>query len=58
MLGRDHDRRGKRAAEDTGKDDLALPLASIQYRLKAWRAFQRALDPLAAPKRLRPPQQK
>jgi len=40
------------------RTDLALPLASIQYRLKAWRAFQRALDPLAAPKPLRPPQQK
>jgi hypothetical protein len=58
MLGRDKDHRDKRAADDTDNDDLSVPRASIQYRLKAWRAFQRALDPLAAPKPLRPPQQK
>jgi hypothetical protein len=58
MLGRNQDRRDKRTADDTHKDDLSVPRASIQYRLKAWRAFQRALDPLAAPKPLRPPQQK
>ena len=32
-----------------------VPRPTLQYRLKAWRAFQRALDPLAPPKPLRPP---
>jgi hypothetical protein len=36
-------------------DDLGLAHASLRYRLKAWRAFQRALDPLGPPKPFRPP---
>jgi hypothetical protein len=38
-------------------DQLSMPRASLQYRLKGWREFQRALDPLAPPKPLRRPQQ-
>ena len=30
-----------------------LPRPTLRYRLEAWRAFQRALDPLAPPKPLR-----
>lgn len=30
-----------------------LPRPTLQYRLRAWQVFQRALDPLAAPKPLR-----
>jgi hypothetical protein len=29
-----------------------LPQASMRFRRRAWRTFQRALDPLAAPKQL------
>jgi hypothetical protein len=29
-----------------------LPTASMQFRRRAWLEFQRALDPLAPPKRL------
>jgi hypothetical protein len=29
-----------------------LPTPSMQFRRRAWLDFQRALDPLAAPKRL------
>jgi hypothetical protein len=32
-----------------------LPRPTMQYRAKAWRAFQLALDPLARPKPLRQP---
>lgn len=32
-----------------------MPRATLQFRLKAWRIFQRALDPLAPPKPLRRP---
>jgi hypothetical protein len=32
-----------------------LPRPSARFRLRAWREFQRALDPLAPPKPLRPP---
>ena len=35
-----------------------LPRPTLRYRLKAWRAFQRALDPLAPPKPLRPPRRR
>jgi hypothetical protein len=31
----------------------SLPRPSIQFRIACWRAFQRALDPLAPPKPLR-----
>jgi len=50
----------KKGAVDTG--DLvgpgetekaeALPTPSMQFRRRAWLSFQRALDPLAPPKRL------
>jgi hypothetical protein len=30
-----------------------LPRPTLQFRLRSWRAFQRALDPLAPPKPLR-----
>ena len=32
-----------------------LPLPTAGYRRRSWTAFQRALDPLAVPKPLRPP---
>jgi hypothetical protein len=35
---------------DTKHDEL--PLASMQFRRRAWLAFQRALDPLGPPKPL------
>jgi hypothetical protein len=34
-----------------------LPRPSLQYRLKAWQAFQRVLDPLAPPRPLRQPRE-
>jgi hypothetical protein len=42
--------RGHQEVNETG-----LPRPTLQFRLKAWREFQRALDPLAPPKPLRPP---
>ena len=27
-----------------------LPRPSVQFKMRAWREFQRALDPLASPK--------
>ncbi|MGE5690168.1 MAG: hypothetical protein ACM33B_06395 [Pseudomonadota bacterium] len=39
------------------RDDDALPLPTAQFRRRAWLAFQRALDPLAPPRPLRPPRQ-
>jgi hypothetical protein len=30
-----------------------LPRPTLQFRLRSWRAFQRALDPLGPPKPLR-----
>jgi hypothetical protein len=32
-----------------------LPRPTLQFRLKAWREFERALDPLAPPKPFRQP---
>jgi hypothetical protein len=32
-----------------------LPRPTLQFRVKAWRAFQRMLDPFAPPKPLRRP---
>ena len=37
------------------RSDRFLPRPTLQFRLKAWRMFQRALDPLAQPKPLTPP---
>jgi hypothetical protein len=37
---------------DTTKQDEPLPLPSMQFRRRAWLAFQRALDPLGPPKPL------
>jgi hypothetical protein len=55
MLSRVHQPEDARGAAE-GRDDASLPRASLQFRLKAWREFQRALDPLAPPKPLRRPQ--
>jgi hypothetical protein len=38
---------------DTGR----LPRPTARFRLRAWRDFQRALDPLGPAKPLRPPRQ-
>jgi hypothetical protein len=35
--------------------DTVLPRPTLQFRLKAWRHFQRALDPLGHDRPLRPP---
>jgi hypothetical protein len=35
--------------------DTRLPRPTLQYRLKSWRVFQRALDPLGRLRPLRPP---
>jgi hypothetical protein len=41
------------AARDSGKDELGgLPRPTLRFRLRAWREFQHALDPLASPKPL------
>ena len=36
---------------DTNEND-ELPIPSMQFRRRAWRGYQRALDPLASPKPL------
>jgi hypothetical protein len=43
---------------DTDRND-ELPTPSLQFRRRAWRDYQRALDPLASPKPLpiKPPKQ-
>jgi hypothetical protein len=33
----------------------SLPRPTLQFRVRAWREFQRALDPLAPPKPLKLP---
>jgi hypothetical protein len=44
-------------ARSFGQYELDLPRPTLSFRLRAWREFQHALDPLAAPKPLpiRPP---
>lgn len=42
--------------KDEDKGGKHVPLPSAQFRRRAWTEFQRALDPLAPPKPLRPPQ--
>jgi hypothetical protein len=39
---------------DTNQKLHGMPAPSMQFRRRAWLAFQRALDPLAPPKRLPP----
>jgi hypothetical protein len=45
--------------DERGADKLPkridLPRPTLHFRLKAWRDFQRALDPLGPPKPLRRP---
>ena len=36
--------------------EKGLPAPTTQFRLRAWREFQKALDPLAPPKPLPPKQ--
>ena len=38
-------------------DEPRLPRPTLRFRLRAWRTFQRALDPLGPGKPLRPPRQ-
>ena len=45
------DPKGTNASRQTPPESLPLP--TTQYRRRAWLAFQRAIDPLAAPKPLR-----
>jgi hypothetical protein len=45
---------GARAPEEQ-EQPVRLPLATASYRRRAWVQFQRALDPLAPIKPLRPP---
>jgi hypothetical protein len=46
---------GGREATTGFFDDVSLPRPTLRFRLRAWRAFQRALDPLGPGKPLRPP---
>jgi hypothetical protein len=39
-------------ARGIGQDEFGLPRPTLRFRLRAWREFQHALDPLAAPKPL------
>lgn len=41
---------------DQSTFDTVLPRPTLQFRLKSWRQFQRALDPLGHERPLRPPQ--
>jgi hypothetical protein len=43
----------KRAVEATLLDEESLPRPTLAFRRRAWREFQRALDPLAPPKPLK-----
>jgi hypothetical protein len=43
--------RGLVGRGDTKRDE-ELPAPSLQFRRRAWRDYQRALDPLASPKPL------
>ena len=43
-----------RSPERAAKDGDTLPRPTLRFRLRAWRAFQRALDPLAPPRPLPP----
>jgi hypothetical protein len=57
MINRAPHARGRGAGDET--DPMSpLPHPTLQYRLEAWRAFQRALDPLAPPKPLRQPRRR
>ena len=40
-----HDTHPRRA-------EVELPRPSLRFRIRAWRVFQRALDPLASPRTL------
>ena len=53
-MGFAEDRNQGSNKKDTGGKHVPLP--SAQFRRRAWTEFQRALDPLAPPKPLRPPQ--
>jgi hypothetical protein len=54
MLNRAAHPRGGRGKHE-GTVAPPLPRPTLQFRLRAWRQFQRALDPLAPPKPLRQP---
>ncbi|HVV58653.1 MAG TPA: hypothetical protein VHC45_09840 [Gaiellaceae bacterium] len=41
--------------DELSSHDIVLPRATLQFRLKCWRQFQRALDPLGHERPLRPP---
>jgi hypothetical protein len=41
--------------QETLDADIHLPRPTVQFRLRSWRIFQRALDPLGPPKPLRRP---
>jgi hypothetical protein len=53
MIGRAPLTPGAKRKLTTEEDRLPRP--TLQFRLRAWRQFQRALDPLAQPRPLRPP---
>ena len=58
--GREHESELVRRARDELQDVLeegSMPRPTVQFKRRAWLAFQRAIDPLARPKPL-PPQQR
>lgn len=44
----------RRARDEGLSTSDGIPRPSINFRLRAWKAFQRALDPLAPPRPLPP----
>jgi hypothetical protein len=47
--------RRQQEGESREEREPRLPQPTASYRRRAWLEFQRALDPLAPPKRLPPP---
>jgi hypothetical protein len=45
-------------SDESGLSEERIPRPTLQFRRRAWREFQRALDPLAPPKPLKLPPQR
>jgi hypothetical protein len=51
-MAKDTSAKGESAGKGAPQRIAELPLPSMQFRWRAWLAFQRALDPLAQPRAL------